>query len=87
MRLLISFSLAVVVSFAIFIGMEKMTSSKGMKSLEREDIPQLVYLRDTKDSDVNEKKRVKPKKPEIQKPKKLDFKEPKMKTKVEKKVF
>jgi len=86
MRLLISFSLAVVVSFAIFIGMEKMTSSKNMKSMQREDIPQLVYLRDTKDSAVNEKKRVKPKKPEIQKPKKLDFKEPKMNTKVEKNI-
>ena len=79
MRLLISFSLAIIVSLGIFIGMERMTSAKNMKQLKREDIPQLVYLRDTKDSHLNEKKRVKPKKPKIEKLKKVDLQEPKMK--------
>ena len=86
MRLLISFILGASVSLGIFIGMEKMTSSKNMHKLERDEIPQLFYLRDTKDSKVNEKKRVKPKKPELQKPKKVDLKEPKMKMNIQKNV-
>ena len=86
MRLLISFILGATVSLGIFIGMEQMTSSKNMHKLERDEIPQLVYLRDTKDSKVNEKKRVKPKKPELQKPKKVNLKEPKMKMNIQKNV-
>ena len=66
--------------------MERMTSSKNMKNLEREDAPQLVYLRDKKDTLINKKKRVKPKKPEIQKLKKVDFKQPKLKTNIQKNV-
>ena len=58
MRLFISFILAIIVSLSIFIGMERMTSSKNMKQMEREDIPQLVYLRDNQDSIVNKKKRI-----------------------------
>ena len=86
MRLFVSFIIGIIISLSIFIGMERMTSSKNMKNLEREDVPQLVYLRDKKDSLVNKKKRVKPKKPEIQKLKKVDFKQPKMKTNIQKNV-
>lgn len=86
MRLFISFILAIIVSLSIFIGMERMTSSKNMKQMEREDIPQLVYLRDNQDSIVNKKKRIQPKKPKIQKLKKLDFKQPKMKMNIQKNV-
>jgi len=86
MRLLISFILAIVVSLSIFIGMERMTSAKNMKQLEREDVPQLVYLRDKKDSHINKKKRIKPKKPKIQKLKKIDLKQPKMKMNIQKNI-
>lgn len=86
MRLLLSFVLALGVSLAIFIGMERMTSVKNMDQLERDEIPQLVYLRDTKDSQVNQKKRIKPKKPEVQKLKKIDIEKPKMKMKIQKNV-
>lgn len=86
MRLLISFLLATGVSLAIFVGMEKMTSSKNMKQLESDEIPQLIYLRESKDTHINEKKRIKPKKPEPEKPQKLHIKTPKMQTKVEKNV-
>jgi protein TonB len=86
MRLFISFIIGILISLSIFIGMERMTSSKDMKQLEREDIPQLVYLRDKKDSHVDKKKRIKPKKPKIEKIKKVDFKQPKMKTKITKNV-
>jgi len=86
MRLFVSFIIGIIISLSIFIGMERMTSSKNMKNLEREDAPQLVYLRDKKDSLVNKKKRVKPKKPEIQKLKKVDFKQPKLKTNIQKNV-
>lgn len=86
MRLFISFILAIIVSLSIFIGMEKMTSSKNMKQLEREDIPQLVYLRDTKDSLINKKIRVKPKKEKIEKLKKIDLKQPEMKVKIQKNI-
>ena len=86
MRLFISFIIGIIISLSIFIGMERMTSSKNMKNLEREDAPQLVYLRDKKDTLINKKKRVKPKKPEIQKLKKVDFKQPKLKTNIQKNV-
>lgn len=86
MRLIISFLLAIVVSLAIFIGMEKMTSPKNMKQLEREDIPQLVYLRDKKDSQVDKKKRVPPKKPKTEPVKKIDVLQPKMKLNIQKNV-
>jgi len=86
MRLFISFSIGIIISLSIFIGMERMTSSKDIKHLQREDVPQLVYLRDKKDTHVNKKKRVEPKKPKIEKIQKVDFKQPKMKTNITKNV-
>ncbi len=86
MRLLISSILAVGVTISIFFGMEIMTSSKDMKQLEKKDIPHLVYLRETKDSKIIEKKRVQPKKPEPEQPQKVEFKKPKLDMKIEKNV-
>ena len=86
MRLFISFIVGSIVVLSIFIGMERMTSSKNTKQMQREDIPQLVYLRDTKDSHINKKKRVQPKKPDVQKLKKVDLKQPKIKMEIQKNV-
>jgi len=71
---------------AIFIGMQRLTNADDLKKIEKEDVPQLVYLRDTKDSVVMKKKRVQPKKPKIQKIKKVNLQQPKMKMKIQKSV-
>ena len=86
MRLLLSFILAGFVSLSIFIGMEKMTNSTNTKDLKKEDIPQLVYLRDSKDSQINKKTRIQPKKPDVQKLKKVDLQQPKIKMAIQKNV-
>ena len=86
MRLLISSFLAIGISLAIFIGMEIMTSSKNIKASEKKQTPHLIYLRENKDTKVNEKKRITPKKPEPQKPEKMELKKPKLDMKIEKNV-
>lgn len=86
MRIVISSFLAIFVALGIFFGMELMTSSKNIKQAEKKDIPHLVYLRDSKDSKINEKKRIQPKKPKHEKPKKVEFKKPKMEMKIQKDI-
>ncbi|PIF04577.1 MAG: hypothetical protein CSA86_01450 [Arcobacter sp.] len=86
MRLLFSFILAGFVSLFIFIGMERMTNTKNIKHLKKEDIPRLVYLRDAKDTQVNKKKRIQPKKPDVQKIQKINLKQPKIKMNIQKSV-
>lgn len=86
MRIAVSSFLAVVVCIGIFFGMELMTSSNSLKNAEKKEIPHLVYLRDSKDSKINEKKRVQPKKPEIEKPKKVELEKPKMDMKIQKDI-
>jgi periplasmic protein TonB len=86
MRLFISSILSVCVSIGLFFGMQQMTSTKNIKNQEIKEQPHLVYLRDKKDMQINEKKRITPKKPEPKQPKKIDLLKPKMETKINKEV-
>jgi len=75
MRILIAVVVSLVISIAMFVLMQKMTSTQS-EHIKKETNPvQLTYLRDKKDTVIEKKKRVKPKEP-IKKvePKKLELK-------------
>lgn len=75
MRIFIAISLSFVISVSMFILMNEMTSTEGKALQKRSEPIQLTYLRDKKDTDIQKKKRIKPKEP-VKKvePKKLDMK-------------
>ena len=79
MRILYSFLSATFISIAIFFGMQQMISANNNIVKEKTKPIFLNYLRDKKDSQIKEEKRVKPKEP-IKKiePKKLDIVKTKM---------
>lgn len=86
MRIVFSVFIGLIVALGIFIGMQQMTSTSNIKQEKPSEHHHLVYLRDKKETMINEKKRVIPKKPEPQKPKKVELLQPKMKVDVEKTV-
>ena len=75
MRVLIAVSGSLIISIAMFVLMQKMTSTQS-EAIKKETKPvQLTYLRDKQDMLIEKKKRIKPKEP-IKKvePKKLNIK-------------
>ncbi|RXJ87507.1 energy transducer TonB [Arcobacter sp. CECT 8985] len=75
MRIIIAVALSFVISISMFILMNEMTSTESKKLQKRSEPIQLTYLRDKKDTNIEKKKRIKPKE-KIKKvePKKLDIK-------------
>lgn len=75
MRTLIAIIISFVISIALFMLMEKMTSTKSDAIKKQDDPIQFTYLRQKQDTKIEEKKRIKPKEP-IKKvePKKLEIK-------------
>ena len=75
MRIFIAIIFSLVISIAMFVLMQKMTSADSEAVKEKTNPIQLTYLRDKKDTDIERKKRIKPKEP-IKKvePKNLKFK-------------
>lgn len=72
MRALVSLLLGVVVAISLFLGMQLMTTNDAKTIQKSQNPPRLVYLSDRDDSELNERKRLKPK--EIEKksePKKI----------------
>ena len=63
MRILISIVLSLIISIAMFVLMQKMTSTQS-DAIKKESKPiQLNYLRDKVDTNIERKQRVKPKEP------------------------
>ncbi len=75
MRVFIAIIFSLVISIAMFVLMQKMTSADSDAVKEQTKPIQLTYLRDKKDTNIERKKRIKPKEP-IKKvePKNLKFK-------------
>lgn len=75
MRVFIAIIFSLVISIAMFVLMQKMTSADSEAVKEQTNPIQLTYLRDKKDTNIERKKRIKPKEP-IKKvePKNLKFK-------------
>lgn len=87
MRLFFSFFISIIITVAIFFGMQQMISSNNKLQKETKQNPHLVYLRDKKETEIKKKSRIKPKKPpkEIQ-PKRIKIVQPKMNTKINKNI-
>ena len=63
MRLFFALLLSLGICISLFFGMHLMTSSKNSKIQESSQTRHLVYLREKNDTDIERKKRVKPKEP------------------------
>lgn len=82
MRLLTALFLSFSICIGIFFGMHLMTSSSTANVNKKTKTHHLVYLREKRDSDIQKKKRIKPKEPKKVIPKKLRI----VKTKIAPKV-
>lgn len=71
MRLFTALFLSLSICIGIFFGMHLMTSSSNANIDKKTKTHHLVYLREKKDSDIQKKKRIKPKEPKKVIPKKL----------------
>lgn len=71
MKFVVAFVLSVALCVAMFFGMHLMTNSNNKNIHDKQKTPHLVFLRENRDSKIERKKRIKPKKEVKKIPKKL----------------